>query len=165
MAGVILLAAGCGSGSPSSSGASSSPGTSNVAKAVALANCLRAHDPGADVTVGSNGSINIGGGGGGRPSTPGGPPQAAQSAMNACRHLEPNGGPSQAQRQDNAEQGVKYAQCMRAHGVPDFSGPSSNGTFSLPNSVNMQGSAYQAASRACQSVKPQSLFINQGPSS
>jgi hypothetical protein len=162
MAGIILLASGCG-GSPSSSsdassssspGASSSPGTSNAAKEVAFVDCMRAH--GVDVSVGSNGQISSNGGGGS------GGPQAAQSAQNACRHLLPNGGqPSQAQQAKALQQALKYTQCMRSHGVPKFPDPNppANGGpvgFSItPNSgVDPRSATYQKANQACQSVEP-----------
>jgi hypothetical protein len=164
MAGIILLASGCGGSSSSGSDGSLSAGSSNVAKAVAFADCMRAH--GVDVSVGGNGGLSSSGSAHSGAQQAGALPQTVQSAQSACRHLLPNGGqPSQAQQQNNLKQALKYVACMRSHGVPDFPDPSSNGTYNLPQSVNMQGSVYQAASNACQSLKPNSLFINQGPSS
>jgi len=34
-----------------------------------------------------------------------------------------------------AEQ-LKYAQCIRTHGVPDFPDPTAHGGFTIPNSVD-----------------------------
>jgi hypothetical protein len=45
--------------------------------------------------------------------------------------------------------GVAYAECMRAHGVPDFPDPSAGGGWALPASLNPGSSQYQAATAAC----------------
>jgi hypothetical protein len=47
-------------------------------------------------------------------------------------------------------QQVKYAQCMRAHGVPDFPEPSSTGGFTLPKSADEGSSIFRVAESACQ---------------
>jgi hypothetical protein len=49
---------------------------------------------------------------------------------------------------------LKYAQCMRAHGVPAFPDPSANGGFTVPNSVDQNSSFFQAAERTCQNFLP-----------
>jgi len=46
-------------------------------------------------------------------------------------------------------QQLKYAQCIRTHGVSDFPDPSANGGFTIPNSVDQNSSFFQAAERAC----------------
>ena len=148
MAGITLLASGCG-GSPSSGpGATSTTGTPAATKAVAYSNCMRAH--GVDVSVGSNGNLSSGGGSGGASS------QTVQAAQNACRHLLPNGGqPSQAQQQANLKQALKYTQCMRSHGMPDFPDPSANPNGPIGfNHVDAGAPAYAKANQACKSVLP-----------
>jgi hypothetical protein len=152
---IILLASGCGGGSTPSGSPSSSPGaSSNIAKDVAFANCMRAH--GADVTVGSNGTIS---GSSGSSGSQQGAPQAVQAAQNACRHLLPNGGqPSQAQQEAKLKQALEYTQCMRSHGVPNFPDPTSNGTgnygYRIPNGsgIDSKSAAYQKANQACESI-------------
>ena len=47
-----------------------------------------------------------------------------------------------------AEQ-LKFAQCMRAHGEPDFPDPSSTGGFDVPNSVDENSPTFQTAEKAC----------------
>ena len=154
MAGIIVLASGCGA-SPSGdsdASASSSPGTSNVAKEVAYANCMHAH--GVNVSVGSGGNVSIG-------SSGSGPPQTVQAAQRACMHLLPNGGqPPKAKQQQELQQALKYSQCMRSHGLPNFPDPTSNGNgpvgFSIPNGsgINPNSATYQQANQACQSLMP-----------
>jgi hypothetical protein len=65
----------------------------------------------------------------------------------------PPGGPSAYQ------EGVAYAQCMRAHGVPNFPDPLQNGGFALGPGVTggtggQVSPAYQAAEKACASLYP-----------
>ena len=51
---------------------------------------------------------------------------------------------------------LKYSECMRAHGEPDFPDPNSQGSFEFKNSasLNPQSPTFQAAENDCQSVKP-----------
>jgi hypothetical protein len=80
-----------------------------------------------------------------------------QSAENACQHLLPNGGngPNQAQIQEVRAQGLRFAQCMRNHGValPD---PASDGRIPDPATVGInQGSPrFEAANEACGKYRP-----------
>ena len=148
MAGAILLATGCGGSSGSPDG-SSSPGTSNVAKEVAYSNCMRAH--GVKVSVGSNGSISTGNSGSGGGTSA----QKMQSAQNACRHLlpsAPSGRQVQAHQAQALKQALKYTQCMRSHGMPNFPDPTTgNGPVSFPG-VNGTSPGYAKANQACQSL-------------
>lgn len=41
------------------------------------------------------------------------------------------------------------AQCMRAHGVPNFPDPSSTGGLSIPNDINTDAPAFKSAQGAC----------------
>ena len=65
-----------------------------------------------------------------------------QAAYGDCRHLLP-GGPSIAQLEQDVQQAqqrqaqalpalLKYAQCMRGHGVPNFPDPGQNGQSQAP---------------------------------
>jgi hypothetical protein len=57
-------------------------------------------------------------------------------------------------RHKSAAEQLRYARCMRDHGVRDFPDPLPNGGFRIPNAVNTQSSAFNAASRACGSGQP-----------
>jgi hypothetical protein len=164
---LALLTAACsGGGHPAAASHRASPAATSPAQlAVAYAQCMRKHGVTSfpDPTVNSNGgntsiSSNF---------NPKGVNQATlQSAQSACRKLSPqNAGPPGANSPQNIKREVTWAACIRKHGVPAFPDPSSNGTFNVGPSVNVQGSQFQAATRACQSVRPPFLAINRGRSS
>jgi hypothetical protein len=53
-------------------------------------------------------------------------------------------------------QGLRFAQCMRSHGVPDFPDPSFTGGavgIGIPRSVSSSPS-YHTAAQACKSLVP-----------
>ena len=51
--------------------------------------------------------------------------------------------------------GLKLANCMRAHGVPNFPDPSGAGSgFNLGSGINPQSPAFQSARRACARLAP-----------
>jgi hypothetical protein len=51
-------------------------------------------------------------------------------------------------------QQIKYAHCMRTHGIPAFPDPSANGGFTLPNSIDQNSPIFQKAQRACEQLQP-----------
>ena len=87
-----------------------------------------------------------------------------QSAEGACRHLLPSGGnpPSAAQVQRVKALSLQFAQCVRAHGVPNFPDPDSTGRIPDPASVGInQGSPkFEAANRTCGKYRPPYLPSN-----
>ena len=80
-----------------------------------------------------------------------------RSAEDKCQHLLPSGGdaPNQAEMEQVKALGLRFAQCMRRHGValPD---PGSNGRIPDPGSVGInQGSPqFQSANQACSKYRP-----------
>jgi hypothetical protein len=147
-AGLALSAVACSS-SPSSSsapasgsGAASEPATGMLA----YAQCVRAHgvpnfpDPDANGQEPAS-TKNLASG-----------PHFA-TANNACRHLVPGG--TSAQFAADTRQNVQFAQCVRAHGVPNFPDPATDPdgspVFNLANSgVNVQSPQVQSAALGCQ---------------
>jgi len=81
-----------------------------------------------------------------------------QSAQSACRSLLPNGGrpPSQAEQVQVRAQALRFAQCVRSHGVPGFPDPGSDGRIPDPASVGIdQGSPkFEVANQACRADRP-----------
>ena len=49
---------------------------------------------------------------------------------------------------------LRYARCMRDHDVRNFPDPLANGGFRIPNGVDTESPAFNAASRACGSGQP-----------
>ncbi len=79
---------------------------------------------------------------------------AFRAARQKCQKNMPHLRASQAQTAQAIQQGLKFARCMRSHGVPNFPDPkvfSSHGgnqQVYLPG-VNAQSPAFQAGAKAC----------------
>src|SRR5258708_19832005 len=100
--------------------------------------CLRQHgvdlpDPSGDGSITIHGEANgSSGAGGASQSGPGGldpNSPAFHAAQTACQKYAPDGGKANATPQDikaNQAKGLKFSQCMRSHGLPNFPDPQSN---------------------------------------
>jgi hypothetical protein len=151
---VAALAAGCGGGPASSSaGASGSPAASGSSAGstyrsdLAYAACIRSHGvpnfpdpkPGGGFDMTSN------------PNDP-----QLQAAQRECAHLLP---PSQQQTTtghftpQQVAQLLKYARCMRSHGILNFPDPTSKGLGAM-NGIDMNSPQFQSASQTCQHLLP-----------
>jgi hypothetical protein len=158
-----ILTAGCGSGgNKPASGGGSGP-QRGISEAIAFARCMRSHGvsgfPDPQITT-QGGGVGV---------SQGVPAQVAQapafkSAQAACAKLEPGGqngnGPGPQTAAEHA-QSVKYAACLRAHGVPNFPDPSANGVFRVPSDINLQAPQFNNADRDCSSVRPRSIAMAQ----
>ena len=164
-----MLAAACG-GSTSPPAGSASGGSARYEQALAYSRCVRAHGvpdfPGPDAAGNIIQQV--------RPGQPSGNTPHEQRAEDACQHLLPHGGAAgSAVQRRTVRQLLKAAQCMRAHGEPNFPDPAvhsaatSGDTVSLPGNITLNlGSAgidikspqFQAAQRACRSLLPAGLF-------
>jgi hypothetical protein len=153
MASIALLASGCGGGTPSGSDASPSA-AAGQSKALAYSECMRSHGVPNFPDPGPNGNLQI-------PGNLGVSHSVMQAAQQACASLQPGGESGGVSSAQNIAQGLKYAQCIREHGEPNWPDPSSNGAFILPAGISPQSSAVQAAQQACQSVQPHGLNIGQ----
>lgn len=174
LAGAVVvgtLASACGGGASDGKGVASATGASakNAAKQKAdpqqagldFARCMREH--GVDVPdpdAGQGGfAVRIGGGPGDGPSTaasgPGGNAISLEEneAFEACRHFLDDAvargdGPSDPEMADRA---LKFAQCMREHGV-DMPDPQVNGgmvSIRLGDGLDPNSPTLQAAQDAC----------------
>ena len=177
-AAVAMLVAGCGvhvsfGGGSSASSSASAP---SYAQELSLAQCMRSHgEPGfpdpntsGGYTLTSNGSIA----GAGGASIDIGSSQA-QAAYGDCRHLLP-GAPSISQlEQDVLQQQqqqakalpllLKYSQCMRSHGVPNFPDLGQSDQSPVPGNgapINPSSPQFQAASTVCQRLLPAGAHIS-----
>ena len=133
LAALVALAiplAACGSSNPSTTSASAV--SSKRANGIALANCIRANGvpnfPDPSTTGGGGIRIQQSSRSGSGPSTEvndvpvNGP--AFQAAMQKCRKYLPNGGhPPPGGIAAIRQKAVRFASCMRSHGVPNFPDP------------------------------------------
>ena len=172
MALIGLLATACGGGS--SPAASATGGSTRAQAALAYARCMRSHGVPDFPDPDSNGNFHLGndqqgGGSRGSGSSSGGSQESNSvssqetAANQVCNHLLNVGAQlNAAQTQHALSQLVKYAQCMRAHGVPNFPDPQiTNGGIGVPGGFTFDTSGrnlgqksrqYQSAARACQSL-------------
>jgi hypothetical protein len=167
MAAVALALSACGGGSsgpPVASGGSAtssapsgggSAGGSAYGKALAYARCIRAHgvpgfpDPSSGQQPAAAGADT-------------GSPQF-QAAERACRSLAPAGTAisslTPAQQAQALADGLKFARCMRAHGLTTFPDPrrNSSGGYNLDLTgpgIDSHSPLYQRALQACRSDLP-----------
>jgi len=79
--------------------------------------------------------------------------QAPQSAYKACQHLLPNGGQlTVTEQQKIAPLMLRFATCMRSHGITKFPDPlvNGNGVAVNPQGFDPESPQFKAAQRACQ---------------
>jgi hypothetical protein len=88
------------------------------------------------------------------------------AAENACKKLQPNEVVLTPQEREEAlAQLLKFATCMRAHGIANFPDPVSNSDdigFSL-RGLDPQSSQFQAAQQACHQYQPTGAKPVAGP--
>jgi hypothetical protein len=166
--GLAALASGCG-GSPgpgvaqgpnSGSSGSGSTGGSSKGDPAAYAACMRKHGVPNFPDPDSHGRFKITSGRGRNGQKTGidvNSPQF-QKAQQACQKLQPNGGrPSQQEQAKEQQTALKFAQCMRSHGVPKFPDPKFSGggiQMTIGKDVNPNSPQFKAAQEACQKLVP-----------
>ena len=168
-----LVAAGCGSSGAADNATGSSKANAQDA-ALEWARCMRANGVNVeDPQVDSAGRVQIrvrepaGGGKAGGANGPAlGPPQqtpAARKAFEKCRPIMqralPNGGqPTAEERAKFQDAALKFAQCMRRHGVdmpdPDFSGGGGGFLRLGGKGVDPNDPSFRRAQEACQKLLP-----------
>jgi hypothetical protein len=145
--GVGVLAAGCGGSSdPGSASGSSSGG--QAAQGVAYTTCMRSHGVSnfPDPTLGPGGGMTFQGS-----FDQNSPPY--QAAAQTCRSLKPGGSQAPTVSAQKLAAEVKWAQCLRTHGVPNFPDPNAQGAFDSSR-FDPTSSAFQSASQGCRSLQP-----------
>jgi hypothetical protein len=148
---MVALLSACGSNAPAATGSGSTGGgntATNVEKAVKFAECMRDNgvsefpDPNAsgDFAYGIKAGSSL------DPST-----AAWQQAIGACKDLEPPGFMPKTLTTQEIDARLKFAQCIRENGVPDFPDPTENGP--LINVQNAQSNTeLQAALQKCRNL-------------
>ena len=154
---LALVAAACSSSANSDAGAGpASGGGSGRQSELAFSRCMRAHGISDFPDPSSQGGIALNGGPGSdlNPSSP-----QYQAADKACKPLlPPQKTMNPAQQAAARAQALKYAQCMRAHGISDFPDPNSQGGIALQpkpgGDLDPNNPQFQAANKACQHYQP-----------
>jgi hypothetical protein len=174
------LVAGCGSRTPGASAhinatttAKSTSKSTTKPSALAFAKCMRAHgvpdfpDPrgsGLIPTTSSRGiALAPSGGFTANPDSP-----AYETASNDCRSLAVATPVSQTQSNQITAAQLKFAICMRAHGVPNYPDPTNTGEIGnngAISGVNPNSPAFQIAEKTCsRSLTPSPGAPRGGPS-
>lgn len=149
VAGLALLAAACG-------GSGSAPAALTAyQKALAYAQCMRAHGVPGFPDPQANGNFLIGT----TPNDHAGPGSAQfAAASKACQHLLPPSKPlTPAQQRQFTTQALRFVACMRSHGVPDMPDPvvnSGGAGFRIPHGLNPHSPVFGDAQQACRKLMP-----------
>ncbi len=148
----VLAIAACGSSTKPAARSASSAYSSQIT----FSRCMRSHGvpnfpdpspPGASLTGNTFGAFAL-------------PPglnlqaPAAQSALKGCRKTLPGGGGGRGGISESTKLSLlKHAQCMRAHGVPNYPDPTipSHGPIESgpPPGINTDSPVFQRAATAC----------------
>jgi hypothetical protein len=176
---LTLVIAGCGSSSSGTgvarvpSSRSNSPGSSpsgskTHSDALAYSACIRKHGVPNFPDPNSSGQLVItsqrtesGGESGVDTNSP-----QFKRAQHACQSLQPAGGRPSAQQQEQAQQAMlKFAACMRSHGVPKFPDPQVGQPLSVgtKSGVDPASPAFKRAQQTCQKLVPGSPVIAAPP--
>jgi hypothetical protein len=152
---VAATIAACGSSSLTASSSSTGRGSNATSSKLAFSNCMRASGVPNFPDLSSNRMLIQGNGqtvsvNGVSFNAP-----AYQGARAKCqRDLPPSPPASGSQQAQQTANGLRFARCMRSHGVPSFPDPKvvshsgGNETVYLPG-VNSRSPAFQAAAKTC----------------
>jgi hypothetical protein len=138
---LAVIVAGCGNGTqgvPAGTGNSTAisggNGTASIhQKAVKFAECMRANGVSAFPDPSASGAFTIDQAVNGSSLDPNS--GAFKQAMSACKNLEPPGFTGGKVTPSQRTARLKFAQCMRANGVPDFPDPTPNGPLIDTNRI------------------------------
>ena len=140
-------------------GCSSTPGGTGTAaandQAVKFSECMRANGIGAFPDPNASGELTIDAVANGSSLNTSSP--AFKRAMSACKGLEPPGFVGNKLSAGQQKVALKFAQCIRDNGVPDFPDPANGGplvdTNRIPSAATASGmSLLKAAMRTCGAI-------------
>lgn len=159
LAALGLIVAGCSSGQASdgAAGGDTTGAAAGQAKAVKFAECMRGNglkdfpDP-----VDGQFNTNFKRGTVLDPNSP-----QWKTALDKCKDLQPAGflGGDGQLTGEQQQKMIKYAECMRKNGVPDFPDPA--GGALLSGNADPNSREYKAAAEACRELNPGGLIGGQ----
>ena len=148
---VVLAMAGCSANESSRPPANTpaaqqqqQPAADPGQRSLQFARCMREHGVDMpDPDPGNPGQIKLGG--------PGTDQRKTQEAVQACRQFAPIGnGPSGAETPEQNAARLKFARCMREHGVEDWPDPSGAPSGPVMNDSKLTDDPdFEAAAQAC----------------
>ncbi|MDQ1539437.1 MAG: hypothetical protein QOH29_163 [Actinomycetota bacterium] len=167
---VVVLTAGCSHGTQSPGvatvGSSTAPASeiamastptgSAKADPLGYSKCMRAHGITDFPDPNSQGQVTINLNGHGSDLDPSNPANKAAAA--ACKQSDLHGKSDQAKQDQLKATGLKYAQCMRSHGITDFPDPDADGgiqvTASPGSDLEPDNPQNKSATTACEQYQP-----------
>jgi hypothetical protein len=159
--GLALLAAACGGGG--------STGDSSEGDPEAYSACMRTHGVPNFPDPDSTGRIKITSGvrDGQKTGVDVNSPQF-KKAERACQKLQPSGGTPNRQEQAKEQRAMlRFARCMRLHGVPNFPDPKftpdGNTEMTIGKDVNPASPQFTAAKKACKGFLRNSPLAGETP--
>jgi hypothetical protein len=146
---LVTLISGCGSSAPADNGNNAA---TNHDKAVKFAVCMRVNGVSNFPDPNTSGSFTIEAVANGSSVNTAAP--AFKQAINTCKKLEPAGFMGTKRTPQQQEAGLKFAQCIRQNGVPDFPDPTPDSplvdTNRIPSASTPGGmSVLRAAMQRC----------------
>lgn len=158
-AGLLITACSSGPASPGVAGgtspAASSSGGSAKTSALAYSQCMRSHGLSDFPDPNSQGGIALSAGPGSDldPNNP-----RFQAAQHACGSLLPAHNLTPAQQAQMRSANLRYAQCMRSHGISGFPDPNAQGQLQVKaqpgSNLDPNNPRYQSADKACRHFEP-----------
>jgi len=145
---VATIDAGGASGGPKAAGGES--GGPSGGDPVAYSKCMREKGVVNFPDPDQNGRINL------DPNTLDQESSEFRAAQEACRQYSGTAAKVKpdAQTQWSTEDKLKYADCMRKNGLPNFPDPDKNGQVVLPRSIDNESEQFKGAEAACAQFKP-----------
>jgi hypothetical protein len=158
---IVLASLGCATAMAACGSSKHNSSASSRGSWLAFAQCMRGHGvPNLPDPSGQGGGFQI-------PDSVNPASPAFQAAQAACKKLMPGGGPPAHATQQQRQQLVAVAQCMRGHGVPGFPDPTTRSTppanpqdysfaegigdvwLLVPITINPNSPAFTKAAKSC----------------
>jgi hypothetical protein len=154
---MVVLVSACGSSSIAESGSGASDTAASAQKAVKFTGCMRRNKVSDFPDPGASGKLTIDGIANGSSLDTNTP--AFKQAISACKDLEPAGFTGSKRSAQEQQAALKFAQCMRTKGVPDFPDPTPDGplidTNRIPSAAGRGARSIpglQAAAHTCTAI-------------
>jgi hypothetical protein len=149
---VVVLLAGCSASGGSGAATTTTSGQQNAAAVWReFVRCARANGmpnlP--DLRLDSNGQVSV------PPGTPDPPKRVERACKSIWERLPASATGEQERPPADMQALLRYARCMREHGMADFPDPQADGRFPLPQSLRAgKTPRFLRATQACRQLNP-----------